>query len=451
MTTPVTLPLWLLVLIVLFAAVTFASHFLFPSVRWFFRKRMERAVARLNQRLTRPIEPFKLARRYDTIQRVIYDPEVAKAIHRAARVEGIPENVASERARKYAREIVPSFSATVYFGIGARLSRWVTRLIYKTRVGALDESGLRALDPNATLVFVINHRSNMDYVVITHMISRAGTLAYAVGEWARVWPLTWLVRAMGAYFIRRGSSGQLYRTVLAAYVRLATRNGVAQAFFPEGGLSLTGAMGRPKLGLLSYMVEGWSAEDRDIIFVPVALNYDRVPEDRILVRAGKSGERRFRPSFGAAILAIPVTLWRAVRLKFTPFGTAAVAFGKPLPLSEFMATAEAEPVEHLAADLMKRMADVVPLVPTPLVARAVLAGATTAEQIEDHIAGMLDVYAAHGGVLPRRGPKSLTKEGIALFVARKILIESDAQYSVSPGDLPLLEYYAKSIEHHFDT
>ena len=38
----VTLPLWLLLLIVGFAAVTFASHFLFPSVRWFFRKRAER-------------------------------------------------------------------------------------------------------------------------------------------------------------------------------------------------------------------------------------------------------------------------------------------------------------------------------------------------------------------------------------------------------------------------
>jgi hypothetical protein len=44
----VTLPLWLLILIVGFAAVTFASHFLFPSVRWFFRKRAEGWIARLN-------------------------------------------------------------------------------------------------------------------------------------------------------------------------------------------------------------------------------------------------------------------------------------------------------------------------------------------------------------------------------------------------------------------
>ena len=52
------IPVWALVMLVAFATVTFASHFLFPSVRWFFRRRLERAVARLNERLQRPIEPF---------------------------------------------------------------------------------------------------------------------------------------------------------------------------------------------------------------------------------------------------------------------------------------------------------------------------------------------------------------------------------------------------------
>ena len=38
-----------------------------PSVRWFFRRRMERAVAQLNARLDRPIAPFKLMERPDMI------------------------------------------------------------------------------------------------------------------------------------------------------------------------------------------------------------------------------------------------------------------------------------------------------------------------------------------------------------------------------------------------
>jgi glycerol-3-phosphate O-acyltransferase len=85
MTQTVDMPLWALLLLIAFATVTFASHFLLPSVRWFFRRRMERVVARLNERLERPIEPFKLARRHDMIQRLIYDPEVSRAIADHAR------------------------------------------------------------------------------------------------------------------------------------------------------------------------------------------------------------------------------------------------------------------------------------------------------------------------------------------------------------------------------
>ena len=86
----VALPLWLLLLILGFAAVTFASHFLFPSVRWFFRRRMERAVARLNARLDRPIESFKLARRQDMIVRLAYDPQVMEAVAEHAPETGVP-------------------------------------------------------------------------------------------------------------------------------------------------------------------------------------------------------------------------------------------------------------------------------------------------------------------------------------------------------------------------
>lgn len=182
----VELPLWLLILMVLFATVTFASHFLFPSVRWFFRRRAERVVARVNERLTKPIEPFKLARRYDTIQRLVYDPQVIQAINDYAKSENVREDVAFEKARRYAGEIVPSFSATAYFSFGMRVARWLSKFLYNLRVGQFDRAEYEAIDPDATVIFVMNHRSNMDYVLVTHLVSRAGAMSYAVGEWARV-------------------------------------------------------------------------------------------------------------------------------------------------------------------------------------------------------------------------------------------------------------------------
>ena len=80
MTSTVELPIWLFILIVLFAAVTAASHLLFPSVRWFSGGGWRRRWRRLNERLERPIRAVKLARRHDMIQRLIYHPDVTEAI-----------------------------------------------------------------------------------------------------------------------------------------------------------------------------------------------------------------------------------------------------------------------------------------------------------------------------------------------------------------------------------
>ena len=270
MTQTIELPIWLFAVILLFAAVTALSHFLLPSVRWFFRRRLEKAVAQLNTRLTRPIEPFKLARRHDMIQRLIYDPQISQAIVDHARAEGIPENVASEQARRYAREIVPSFSAFAYFSFGIRLARFLANALYDVRTGTQNDAVIEGIPPDATVIFIMNHRSNMDYVLVTYLAGEASALSYAVGEWARVWPLSRLIRSMGAYFIRRKSRGALYRKVLARYVQMATEGGVTQAIFPEGGLSLNGKLMPPKMGLLGYVLEA-DLKDRDVVFVPVAI------------------------------------------------------------------------------------------------------------------------------------------------------------------------------------
>ncbi len=365
----VELPIWLFVLIVAFAAITFASHFLFPSVRWFFRRRLERAVARLNKRLQRPIEPFKLAGRHDMIQRLIYDPQVSKAVQQHAKEAGVPEAVASEQARRYAREIVPSFSAFAYFSFAIRLARLLSNAFYNVRLSYEDEAAINSIDPEATVVFVMNHRSNMDYVLLTYLAASRSALSYAVGEWARVWPLSRLIRAMGAYFIRRKSGSDLYRQVLASYVRHATEAGVTQAMFPEGGLSLTGKLGRPKLGLLKYIIDGAEPDGRDVVFVPVALNYDRVLEDTILTAAAQDTERRFRARIGVVTRWTLKQVWRRLIGRYKRFGLASVRYGTPISLNSFRQENERDLTTDLARELMQRIGRVLPFVPLPAACR----------------------------------------------------------------------------------
>lgn len=441
----VEVPLWLLILILGFAAVTFASHFLFPSVRWFLRGRLERAVERLNRRLERPIEPFKLMARQDKIARLVYDSNVMEAVAERAAEAGIPGSVALQEARSYAREIVPGFSALVYFGFATRAARWLSKALYTVRVGRV-ASALARIDREATVIFVMNHRSNMDYVLVTWLVADRSALSYAVGEWARVWPLSRLIRAMGAYFIRRGSRNTLYRRVLARYVQMATAEGTTQAVFPEGGLSLDGRVGQARMGLLSYILQGFDPAGRDVVFVPVGIGYDRVLEDRLLVEAGQTGERRFRAGPLSILAFILRMLWRVVRGRFPGFGSAAVAFGAPVSLRQVHVAAGSVSAEDLGARLMHEVAQAVPVLPVPLVAAAVGVGVARAElpAAVDALVARLDALGAEL-VLPPGGIAAAVGEGLRTLEKRGILLDTAGMLRPAPGKEALHAFYAASV------
>lgn len=437
----VAVPVWLLVLILGFATVSFATHFLFPSVRWFFRRRAERALSRLNARLDRKVDLFKLARRADMVARLAYDPKVVEAAMAHAAETGVPGSVAFEEARTYAREIVPGFSATLYFGFATRAAKWLSRLLFRVRVGKVDKE-LAHVDPKATVIFVMNHRSNVDYVLVTWLVADRAAISYAVGEWARVWPLSAMIRAMGAYFIRRGSRNALYRRVLARYVQMATAEGTTQAIFPEGGLSLDGRVGPAKMGLLSYIVEGFDPGGRDVVFVPVGLAYDRVLEDRVLVAAAAAGGRRFRVRpLRVAVHAVRL-MWKRMRGRFRGFGTAAAAFGAPVSLRRFLA--EGGDVEALGERLMVAIAQVVPVVSVPLVARALAEGPASRDELRTRVLGLIARLEAAGAVLklPPQGIEAVMAEGLTPLIARGVVNEA---MKPVPGQEALLAFYASSV------
>ena len=443
MTTMVEVPLWLLVLVIVLSAVAALDRILAPSVRWFFRRRMERAIARLNARLERPIEPFRLARRHDLILRLAYDPAVTAAVAEHAAETGIPPAVAFEEARTYAREIVPAFSATMYFGFAVQAARWISQRFYRVRIGDVDAE-LARVDRNATVVFVMNHRSNMDYVLVTWLVADRSAISYAVGEWARVWPLSRLIRGMGAYFIRRGSRNALYRRVLARYVQMAAEEGVTQAIFPEGGLSLDGRVGPAKLGLLSYFVAGFDPAGRDVVFVPVGLAYDRVLEDRLLTEAARTGIRRFRPTVLGALAFVLRMVWRGLRGNFPGFGAAAAGFGAPVSLRAHLSGPHQDPIAALGEVLMARVAAVVPVLPVPLVAAALLDRPADRSALLGRMEALSADLQARGAVLRLHpdGTEATLEEGLR-HLRRRGMVRPDLSVPAEKADL--LAYYARPI------
>ena len=356
-----------------------------PGARWFLRRRLNRMIDEVNTRLELQIPAFQQTRRRVLIDQLSYDPQVMEAIDAEAQATGTPREVLSRQVERYAREIVPSFNAYAYFRIGYHIARRAVESLYRVRLGYADDEALARIEPGASVVFVMNHRSNMDYVIVAYMAAHRSALSYAVGEWARVWPLRMLVRSLGAYFVRRGSGSRLYRQVLACYVQAATAGGVVQAVYPEGGLSRDGRLRKPKLGLINYMVSSFDpAGTRDLVFVPVGINYDRVLEDRMLVRAPAQGQpRRSRGRVLATALGFAAhNVSLMIRGRWYRFGYACVNFGTPLSMRDYAKTQVVdfralgqkerfEAVERLGGELLEAIAAAIPVLPVSLVADGV--------------------------------------------------------------------------------
>jgi glycerol-3-phosphate O-acyltransferase len=422
----------------------------------------------IGKRLSLEVRPFSLTKRQVLIERLMYDPKILEAAGAHARENNIPRNVVMAEVERFAKEIVPSFNAYAYFRIGYWVAKKTAGILYRVRVGFTDDAGLAAVDPKSSVIFVMNHRSNMDYVLVSYLAATRTALSYAVGEWARIWPLHTLIRSLGAYFIRRDSGNPLYRLVLERYVSMATEGGVVQAIFPEGGLTRDGSMRPPKLGLLDYMTrsfhQGW---DRDIVFIPVGINYDRTFEDRSqLISLEKDAPRKSIPFvIGTSLRFLLRNLLLMLRGKWYRFGYACVNFGSPISMKEYCHRNEVDfraltreerfkNVNALARELMAGVGRVIPVLPVSLVATAFLnQGATRFSELdlkaEAH--SLLTALTEAGAhiYIPRKDHDYAVNVGLRMLTLRHMVEEKDGLYTAAPGNIPLLQYYANSIRHLF--
>jgi len=375
--------------------------------------------------------------------------------------------VVQKKAVTYAREIVPSFNAYLYFRIGYWLAKKIARLLYRVRVGLIEDEQYLSIDPDSTVVFVMNHRSNMDYVLVAFLAAERTTLSYAVGEWAKIWPLQMLIRAMGAFFVRRNSGNPLYRRVLERYIHMATREGVCQAVFLEGGLSRDGRLQKPKLGLIDYMLRRFDpATDRDVVFIPVGINYDRTIEDRSLLRTfDPAAEKRSwwfvcRTTFKfirRSLVLMILSRWRR-------YGYACVNFGKPLSakaycldqglnFSRLPRTDRFPEIEKLCHRLMAAISEVVPILPVSLMSTVFLEAMDTEldildiEERSNRLINKLQACGAPVFEMSRSTRAHDIVDAIDLMMLRRIVTASGDQFKAVSSEEAIMRYYANTIDH----
>lgn len=466
----------------------------YETVRWqalrLLRGRLNRSVEGFLQQHQVQLDHFRFIDRIWVRQTLLQDPELQANAAEQARRRGTSLLTIRLLMEQWLDEIVPYFNLLSYYKLGGVVAQFVTRTCYEL---VFDEHGLekaRAQVPRgAVTVYVANHRSNADYVVLSVGAMRQVALSYAVGEWARVWPLDVLFRSFGSYFVRRGEKDPLYHRVLERYLQIVAARGLTTAFFLEGGLSRDGALREPKIGLLDYLIGMLRLEpEREIIFIPVGINYDRVLEDRNLLADARPTRASKLASLVKLLVQVPGLVLgffgRAAIRAHRRYGYAAVAFGPAIPLASFLPDAalvaslpdkERRPRIAQAADhLLARVHATIPATPVVVTAAALLGGArghaSLVRAAREQLAALaiesrpiargvafrslvptsqsMDV---HKGVLDEAIGESEEAEqmidlGLMLLVRRGLVHQVGDVVTVPASAEPLLAYYARSLE-----
>ncbi len=436
------------------------------------RLRATRIALRALHRSRSRVDRFKLTKKPFIREMLLADETIAEAVKEHARENGISEGETWKRVETYIDEIVPFFNILTYYKIGLFVSRVLLNFFYKISAEYAGRSSRDMLPKDAIVVYLMNHRSNADYVLVGYVLSGQVAISYAVGEWARTFPLEYIFKSFGAYFIRRKYREKLYHTVLERYVQLITRNGVTQGIFLEGGLSRDGKLGKAKIGLLDYVLGvARDAEMRKRLYiVPVAINYDRVLEDRSLLRELDAREGRTRPPRRAQLAEVLRYVWwnsaRLVARRWKRYGRAAVVIGEPFAVAPWLdeqdrvtgnlfAIERAERltrIQALSDSVLEKIAAIIPVTSVTLACAAVQSfdgDFISHRQLIDRMSEMRDVLRElNARVIYREGSiEEIFDRAWRMLTMRRILVRTGDGYSVLPGNRPLVSYYANSVSH----
>lgn len=445
-------------------------------VRWYFRRWETRLAAERSFKLRFPLSSMVFLSRKIVIEELLNDPELQSAVSRRARESGQSEAQLLLGLRRQAQEMVPAFKAVFYFSIGYWLARTLLLTLYRVKLLRVSSDDYVKIGRDATVVLFMNHRSNMDVLLVNFLASRRSTIAHAAGEWARMWPLHHLVRLAGNYVVDRDSNDPLYRLLLKRYVQMAVARGIHLGVFPEGSLTRDGRQQALNFGLLNYVATAaWPGYDRDVVFIPVSFNYDRIPEQQRLVF---EDERDFSKR-GQIFLAFN-TIKFCLKFLLTPliprhrrFGWACASFGEPISLKQWQRTRgielkslsseqRREHVEALGRQLMDAAADMMPVLPTHVLATALLEDPESdwpEQQLLRRCAVLRAALKTAGAEIFQYDLDELAayKQGLDKLQQLNILEVSDASPQQEPvvrvvaGQLPMLQFYANSIAHYLES
>jgi glycerol-3-phosphate O-acyltransferase len=411
----------------------------------------------------RAITGPRLKSRERMIEAVLQNPGLREDLKALTSELNRPLDSLYLEAEKILEEIVSDPNYT-YIDLWDMTLNWVFKNIYDGLT--VDETGLARVKQIARqhpIVLVPSHRSHIDYFLLSYLFYRQNLSMplVAAGSNLSFWPMGYIFRKSGAYFIRRSfGNDKLYPLLFKTYVKTLIHEGYFQEFFIEGTRSRTGKLENPRTGLLSIFLDCFLEEStQDLYFVPISINYEKVLEEGSYIQEVK-GAGKEKESFW--------DLFRVRKYLRRQYGQVYVNFAKPLSLKEYLnreglelqaqENEKRELVHHLAHSIAVSIEEISIATAPAIVATAFLAhpkkGRSVSElfeKVELIRKALMAKNAPLSDPLQKNYAKAL-HQALSHYVSQGVIQEHhdgiETFYTLSKAHRARLNYYKNSLMHH---
>lgn len=163
---------------------------------------------------------------------------------------------------------------------------WVVIKVLFSLLCRIEAHGWSNIPPKGPFIIVTNHLQFFDPPsVLAGLPYIRDVTALAAEKWEKAWPVSWLLKSVGAIFVRRG---EVDRVALGKCLAVLQCGGIL-GLAPEGTRSPTGTMQRGKPGI------AYIATKADVPILPVGASgqekiiaeWKRLRRPHIVVRVGE--------------------------------------------------------------------------------------------------------------------------------------------------------------------
>ncbi len=394
-------------------------------------------------------------------EEILTRPSFRGGLDHLAREEGRKPAAVRRAAERYLKEIAANHSPRM-IDIFAQLSRSSSTRGYNAlRFEQQEIETIRGLAQQHPVVFLPTHKSNLDHMVLFHLLHEDGMPPNhtAGGINMNFLPFGPVARRAGIFFIRRSfSDNEIYKFVLRAYVDFLVEKRFPLEWFIEGGRSRSGKMLPPRYGMLSYVVDAYRrGKSEDVILIPVSIAYDQISEVDEYSREERGAAKE------AEGFAWLVKFLHQVGRQYGGIG---LRFGEPISLREAIGPSDPNgsgvahddlTVPKLAFEVCARINRVTPITPISLGMVALLACGDRAMSLAEIHVSLIDLV----DFVNRRNLPTTTKLMFEspddVRATLDPLVESDVLmrfdegpeviYSIAPDQHLTAAYYRNTVIH----